>query len=482
MSTTRYIHDKSSQIGSLLVLILVLGATFFVIVSSFIGYIITQSQVTEQRYQLEKASEIAEAGLNYYRWFLAHYPNDVTNGTGTPGPYVHVYNDPELGAIGEFSLSISSSTYCGDVASLEVTSAGHTYADPTLERTITARYMQPTVAEYAYIINSSVWAGASQNFIGPYHSNQGIRMDGTNQSTVTSGLSTWTCTATFGCSPSGTRNGVFTTTSNPNTLLFSYPSPPINFTNLTVDLANMQTKAQTGGGVYLPSSGTYGYRITFNGNGTFTARRVTAVRSYTAYSTEDGSHTERNIIQTDAFYGTYPISTACPLIYVADKIWLQGEVDQKVTIAAAGTDSTGANPSIILQNDITYDDPNTDGLLAVAEQNVLIGIDVPNNMNINGIYVAQNGRFGRNDYEYSNLPNPSGPLDFRPYYERNSLTINGTIVSNGRVGTQWTSGSTFQSGFHDRYSSYDRNLVSNPPPLVPNTSDVYNFVEWREEQ
>lgn len=468
--------------GYLLVLVLVFAGVFMVILTSFIGYLVTQVKVSEHRYQLEQASEIAEAGLNYYRWYLAHYPNDVTNGTGLPGPYTKVYSDPELGAIGEFSLSISSSTYCGDVSSIEVTSTGHTYENPVLSRTISARYTQPTVAEYAYIINTNVWAGSSLNLVGPYHSNQGIRMDGTNQSTVTSGLASWVCTASFGCSPSGARNGIFTTTANSNELLFSFPSPPINFTDITIDLNNILNRAQNAGGTYLPSSGSLGYRITFNGNGTFTARRVTAVRSYTAQSLEEGVHTERNIIQTDVNYGTYTINPSCPLIYVADKIWLQGVVDQKVTLAAAGVDSTGANPSIILQGNITYDDTETDGLLAIAENNVLLGVDVPDNMTINGIFIAQTGRFGRNHYTFSNLPNPSGPLDFRPYFERNSLTTNGTIVSNGRVGTQWTSGASFISGFHDRFSSYDRNLVESPPPLVPNTSDVYDFVDWREQQ
>ncbi|MEK7462500.1 MAG: hypothetical protein AAB618_02900 [Patescibacteria group bacterium] len=476
------INRNSVQSGYLLVLVLVFSGVFLVILTSFLGYLISQHKSAEHRYQLERASEIAEAGLNYYRWYLAHYPNDSTNGTGLPGPYTHVYSDPEQGPIGEFSLTVASSSYCGDVTSLEVTSTGHTYENPALNRTISARYTQPTVAEYAYIINSSVWAGATQNFIGPYHSNQGIRMDGTNQSTVTSGLLSWTCTSSFGCSPSGTRDGVFTTTANANQLLFSFPSPPINFTDISIDLNNILDRAQNQGGTYIPSSGTHGYRITFNGNGTFTARTVTAVRSYSAYSTEQGNHTERNIIQTDTNYGTYAINPSCPIIYVADKVWLQGVLDEKVTLAAAGTDSTGANPSIILQGNITYSDPEEDGLLAIAENNVLLGVDVPNDMFINGIYVAQTGRFGRNDYEYSNLPNPSGPLDFRPYYERNSLTANGTIVSNGRVGTQWVSGSTFQSGFHNRYSSYDRNLVDNPPPLVPNTSDVYQFVEWRESE
>jgi hypothetical protein len=467
--------------GYALVLTLIYASIFTGMIFAFVGFLITQGNAIEQRYHIERATEIAEAGLNYYRWYLAHNPNDVTNGTGLPGPYVHTYSDPELGPIGEFSLAIASSTYCGDVASIQVTSTGFSYDDPSVARTVQANYTQPTVAEYAFIINASVWAGSSLTIVGPYHSNQGVRMDATNQSTVTSGVGSWSCTSTFGCSPTRTVDGVYTTTSSSNPLLFSYPSPPINFTDLTIDLAAMRTKAQTAGGRYLPPSGSLGYRITFNGNGTFTARRVTAVRSYPAFSSEEGNHTERNIIQTDTNYGTFTINPNCPLIYVADKVWLQGVVDQKVTIAADGTDSTGANPSIILQGNITYADPLNDGLLAIAEQNVLLGVDVPNDMVINGIFVAQNGRFGRNDYNYSDLPNPSGPLDFRPFFERNSLTTNGTIVSNGRVGTQWVSGTTFQSGFRNRYSSYDRNLVASPPPLVPNTSDVYDFTDWREE-
>ncbi|MEY2665046.1 MAG: hypothetical protein RLZZ480_151 [Candidatus Parcubacteria bacterium] len=479
MKASTLITNKN---GYLLVIVLVYGAIFLAIMTSFLGFIITQSRLSEHRYQLDKATEIAEAGLNYYRWYLAHYPDDVTNGTGAPGPYVHTYSDPELGPIGEFSLAISSTTYCGDVASIEVTSTGTTYEDTSIQRVISAKYTQPTVAEYAFIINSSVWAGSSLSIIGPYHSNQGIRMDATNQSTVTSGVSSWTCTSTFGCSPSGTRDGVFTSTTNSNPLLFSFPSPPINFTDITIDLATMQTKAQTAGGIYLPSSGNYGYKIIFNSNGTITVRRVTGTYQYSAYSTEDGTFNERNIISSDTLYGTYTINANCPLIYVADKVWLEGTVNQKVTLAAAGTDIAGKDPSIILRNNITYVDPEEDGLLAIAEDDVLLGVDVPTDMTINGIFVAQTGKFGRNHYTYSSLPNPSGPADYRPYYERNSLTINGTIVSNGRVGTQWTSGSTFSSGFHNRYSSYDRNLVNNPPPLVPNTSDVFDFVEWREAE
>ncbi len=477
--TPLHYSSKQPAAGFFLVIVLVFGAIFFTMSSAFIGYIVTQSKVVEQRYDLDLASDIAEAGLNYYKWYLAHYPNDVTNGTGLPGPYVHTYYDPEGGPLGEFSLEIASTTYCGDVASLDVQSTGRVFSSD-VERTITARYARPTVAEYAFIFNSNVWAGSSLNIVGPYHSNQGIRMDGTNNSTVTSGVTTWSCTATFGCSPTQNRNGVFTTTGNANPLLFSFPSTPINFNNLTVDLSNMQSRAQNNGGIYIPPSGNFGYRVTFNADGTVTVRRVTQTRQYDAYSQELGDHQERNIIQTTTNYGTYTINASCPLIYVADKVWLEGTVNQKVTIAAAGTDSYGNDPDLILQGNITYVDPSQDGLLAIGENNVLLGVDVPDTMNISGIFVAQKGRFGRNDYEYADLPNPSGPLDYRPYYERQTLNMTGTVVSNGRVGTQWVSGTTFQSGFRNRNNTYDRNLVDSPPPLVPNTSDVYEFIEWRE--
>jgi hypothetical protein len=474
-------ETNKNEKGFFLVLVLVLSGVFFTILTSFIGFIVTQNQVVNQRVVLDKSAEIAEAGLNYYKWYLAHFPNDVTNGTGLAGPYVHTYYDPEDGAIGEFSLDIASTTYCGDIASIEVSSTGYTYQDPSISRTVTARYAQPTVAEYAFIINSNVWAGDDRTIIGPYHSNQGIRMDGTNQSTVTSGLTDWTCTSSFGCSPSQTVDGVFTSTANANTSLFSFPSSPINFTDLTIDLVNMKDRAENNGGWYFGDSGggNDGYHFTFNGDGTFTVRTVTRTYSYWGYSSSDGWQSEDNVIRNESGGTTYAIDPNCPLIYVEDRVWLEGVVDEKVTLAAADTDSSSVNPDIILEGDITYVDAAEDGLLAIAENNVLVGLTVPNDMEVNGIFVAQDGRYGRNHYT------TSGSYDVlsmhNSYVTRNSLTMNGTIVSNGRVGTKWTSGGTFISGFDTRYNSYDRNLVDNPPPLVPNTSDVYEFTEWRED-
>jgi hypothetical protein len=364
-----------------------------------------------------------------------------------------------------------------------------TYDNPNVGRKVYARYARPTVAEYAYIINSNVWAGADRTIIGPYHSNGGVRMDGTNNSTVTSGQETWSCNSTFGCSPTSVQDGVFG--AGPNDELWSFPSTPINFTGLTVDLAAMQSKAQTGGGRYIgPSgSGKSGYRVVFNAAGTISVYMVDSTTSYYGYTTEDGWQTERNVIATQHLVGTYPIPTSCSVIFIEDKVWLEGTVKGKVTIAAADVDTAGVDRSMILQGNILYADADS-GLLAIAEDDVLIGLNVPNTMTLNGIFAAQNGRFGRNRYCEtassgdgcnSTYRLPSTGINLRQYTKRNTLTVNGTIVSNGREGTKWTYGGNYVSGFNIRNNSYDRDLVSDPPPMTPEVSDTYEFIEWREE-
>jgi hypothetical protein len=465
--------------GYLLVLVLVFGSIFFVIAAAFIGYVVTQARVSERMQIQEQSLNIAEAGLDYYRWFLAHNPDDVTNGTGLAGPYVHTFEDPEGDAIGEFSLDIASSTACGEVHAIDIVSTGHTYADPNVTRTVYGRYARPTVSEFAYIINSSVWAGSDRVIVGPYHSNGVIRMDGTNNSTVTSGQESWVCNSSvMSCAPGSngsTVNGVYG--DGPNHDLWSFPSPPINFTGLTVDLSEMQTKAQTGGGLYIGPSGDYGYRVRFNANNTIDVYVVDTTYNYWGYTTEYGWQTERHVINDDDYYATYTIPSNCSVIFVEDKVWLEGTVAGKVTIAAADVDTGGVSPSIILNGNITYATA-TSGLLAIAEQDVLVGLVVPNNMTLNGIFMAQNGRFGRNHYVSSGSQDVESAHD--SYIHRNSLTVNGTIVSNGREGTKWTSSGVTISGFNNRYNSYDRDLVYDPPPLTPAVSDTYEFIEWRE--
>jgi hypothetical protein len=460
--------------GALLVLVLVFGAIFFIIVFSFMGFVITQSQIQERTVARERALAVAEAGLNYYKWFLAHNPNDVTMGTGVPGPYEVPFVDPVLGPVGTSSLTIASTSYCGTVSTIDITSVGYTAEDPSIQSTVYGRYAQPTVAEYAYIINSNVWAGADRTIIGPYHSNGAIRMDGTNNSTVSSGLENWTCDGSINCdngsvSIGDTLPAVFG--DGPNSALWNTGVPPISFAGLTVDLVALETAAcsPSSSGICLPPSGGWGYRVEFKPDDTIDVFVVDRTWSHDEYATDSGWYTAHNLIRREYLFDTFLIDKSCPVIFLEDKVWLEGEVSTLVSLAAADNDTPGRDPDVILHDNITYSSADA-GLLVIGEDDVHIGYEVPNDMELNGIFIAQNGNFGRNHY----LSSVRGGRQYR-----NSLTINGTIVSNGTVGTKWFCGG-YCSGFNTRFNSYDRALVDNPPPLAPNTSDDYKFIEWRE--
>lgn len=464
--------SKKTSAGYLMVLVLVMGSVFLMIISSFVGYVITQNQLVNFKFEQHRATEIAEAGLNYYRWFLAHYPGDYTDGTGSVGPYVHQYSDPEDGVIGEFSLEVASSTYCGDIASLDISSTGHTYVEPNAKATVRGRYSRPSVASYSFITNAGVYYGATSVVNGPLHSNQGIRMEATHNSVVSSGQVDWLCNSSYGCSPSQTVDGVYTTSGNATPALFSFPAAPIDFVGITMDLADMQDKAQNNGGLYFGPSGKAGYHVIFLPDSKVEVRRVNSKQN------EPNGYAwghYMNILKGTSLIGIYDIDPDCPVIYVEDQVWLEGEVEGKVTIAAADVDTVGVDPSIILNDNITYSAPGA-GLLAVAEYDMLIGLVVPNDMELNGIFVAQNGHFGRNYYDTS-MPNA-----WEVYIRRNSLSINGTVVSYNRAGNSYyNSSGNLLSGFYNRSTSYDASQVLDSPPYTPRTSDVYTFFNWRQD-
>lgn len=452
------------QAGQLLILVLVFGSVFLIVTSSLISSVIFQSRSVDIQIERQKATEIAEAGLNYYRWYLSHFPED-TSGVGS-----YAYADPELGDIGEFELELASSTYCGDIAAIDISSTGYTYAQPETRSTLRGRYARPSVASYSFVTNSGVWYGSSGEVNGPLHSNQGVRMEASHNSIISSGQEDWLCDYSYGCSPDATVDGVYTTSGNANPALFSFPAPPVDFAGITIDLAVMQDRAQNSGGLYFPNSGRQGYHVIFLPGEQVEVRRVNSKQNEPR-----GYAWGRfmNILRGTSLIGVYDIDPDCPVIFVEDQVWLEGQVDNKVTIAAADVDTVGEDPSIILNDNITYGSSDA-GLLAVAEYDMLIGLVVPDDMELNGIFVAQTGKFGRNYY------NTSMPNAWEENIIRNSLVINGTVVSNDRAVTNWVySDGTLASGFTNSTSSYDTSQVFNPPPYTPITSDVYSFFNWR---
>ncbi|MDB5189954.1 MAG: hypothetical protein JWN49_280 [Parcubacteria group bacterium] len=474
--TTAY--PKPVARGFLMLLALVFGSIFVTVLAALSSFSITQNHVQTNATGKSRALALAEAGLEYYRWFLAHNPGNLTNGTGQPGPYVLTQTDPEGGTIGTVSLNVSGNMSCGQVTSIDLTATGYPSDGSNTSRTVATRYAQPTVATYSYILNDSVWAGSDRIINGPYHSNGGIRMDGTANAPVTSSLSSWLCTDAFGCSTDQTKTGVFG--AGPNSTLWSYPSPQVDFNGIAANFTALKTKAQASG-IYLAryssgssSNASYwrGYHLIFNADGTVTVKKVSNTQSLTVQpiNTADGT-TDHTVISSESTFATYTIPSSCGLIFVEDNVWVEGVIPAKVTVVSANVTTTGVAPNIMLPDNITYSGSSNPGLTAIAENDVLVTGDSPSTMALSGIFIAQNGAFGRNYY--------GCPSSYEP---RNTLTIHGTTVSNKRTGTKWMNGcSGGDAGYQLRTDAFDRNLATDPPPFTPTISTDYQFVDWHEQ-
>ena len=79
--------------GMMLVNVLVFSAIAIVIVTAFLTWVSVSVKIAKTTYYKAEALEIAEAGVDYYRWHLAHSPSDFQDGTGSTGPYVHNFYD-----------------------------------------------------------------------------------------------------------------------------------------------------------------------------------------------------------------------------------------------------------------------------------------------------------------------------------------------------------------------------------------------------
>ena len=136
--------------GYLMLLALVFGTIFLSVLFALTSFVLTENKLQTSETSKTRALSIAEAGIEYYKWHLAHFPNDLQNGTGVAGPYSIPYNDPEGGQAGTITLKITGNNNCGISTSVDLESKGVPQGT-TNSATIYARYARPTVAQYSYV-------------------------------------------------------------------------------------------------------------------------------------------------------------------------------------------------------------------------------------------------------------------------------------------------------------------------------------------
>lgn len=453
--------------GSVTILVLLVATLSFIILGSLVAVTAVHIKGWVRQENRQQASNIAEAGVNYYRWHLAHAPEDYQDGTGEQGPYLHDYYDPQGKIIGQYELNIMPPDEGSSIVTIR--STGWTKEEPRAKRTIMASYGQPSYARYSFLHNANVWFGEGLTIYGDVHSNGGIRMDGINQSVVTSAKETYTCGSETGCSPSQTKDGVWG--SGPNSNLWDYPSTSLDFDSLAVDFAQMKLSAQQDG-LYLGASSYFGYHLHFNTAGTVSVYEVRRTGAVRGWDPDGGCQSLNQNIRTENLLGTYNLSDK-KIIFIEDTVWVDGVVNGKTTLVAASFPIDTSSEIIWILDNITYAQKDgSDSLGLIAQQDIYYTLDIPDSFEIDAAMMAQKGRIIRHFYSYWWV------CSYYANAVRDKLEIYGSVISNQK--SYWNYGNPVRSGFINREITYDTHLRYSPPPYFP-TSTEYEFIKWDEE-
>ena len=103
--------------GTVLVYCLVIMTVVLIVLTSIVGFIASQTKYSLQVHAREEALQVAEAGIHFYKWYLAHNTDGRTaqqiqtfwnSGTayGVGSVYEVEYTDPSGGPIGKYQIEV----------------------------------------------------------------------------------------------------------------------------------------------------------------------------------------------------------------------------------------------------------------------------------------------------------------------------------------------------------------------------------------
>ncbi|MDD2766213.1 MAG: pilus assembly PilX N-terminal domain-containing protein [Candidatus Moranbacteria bacterium] len=512
---------SAKQKGSALVYGLVIMTAVAIILTSLLTYITSQIKYSLRIHSREQSFQIAESGISFYRWYLAHQAEGRTaqqlatfwssgNPYGVGTPYVGVYYDPFGTAIGEYSLTVIPPAVGSTI--VRVTSIGATYKYPTDTRTLTVRFRRPSWSESAVLANDFMRFGNGTEVFGKIMSNKGIRFDGLSHNIVSSAVSTFDDPDHTGASEFGVHthknvppttgvNDTFRSAEAPNSAVAlrsdvfeagrSFPVATVDFNGVIGDMSLMKSEAQAGNGEYFNTTG-FGREIVLKTNGTFD---ICTVNTYDATTYQPSNYVGAVSGASGSYAGTNGnscvattccVGVACPLIqnskptrgrcasqsnhtivdngviFVENNVWVSGQIDtKKITIAAANLVG-GTIPSLYVMHNLLYTNyTGTDIIGLIGQKNVDIPRNSDTTLRIDAALLAQQGRVGR--AWYSGLT-------------KNTITIYGAIATSLRYGFAYTDG----TGYINRNLYYDNNLLYYPPPYFP-TGTQYQMDLWEED-
>ncbi len=468
---------NNKQQGIITTLVLIFGAIFLIFLTGLLSFILSQHKMSLKKVAWNKALYIAEAGINYSKWRLLHDENDFSfNGSRS------------YSGIGEYEINATCATGCS--SGIRIESNGEALNFPDLKRKISIKYAKPSLAKYSFLTNSNVWFGPDEELKGPFHANGGIRMDGQQNSLSTSAKETYICTPEHGCSPSEEKEGIWGDGEGEENGLWEFPVPFIDFDKITQDLGTLQTESQNGEcspseDCYFENSGVYGYHVEFLSNGSFNLYKVTGLKEKVwGWNMEEWVE-ESNSIDNETLIGNFSIPSDCKPIFVEDNLWVNGDINGRVMLAAAKLpDIPGQEPKIIIWGDINY--IGSDSVLGlIAQKDIIIPMGYPvdsanricslENLEIKAALLAQKGRIFR--YYY---PDWSWQEPYKSCSITNYIETYGSIITNKMWTFTWVDSSEdVLSGYVETEMSYNPDLIYSPPPYFPAFGE-YEIINWEE--
>ncbi len=523
--TKRGASMRAEKDGFIIPAILSLMIALSIITGSVVILIDSNFSLVNRNIKSQEAFNIAEAGINYYLWHLSHNATDYRDGQSTPvtpdailgyGPYVHNYVNSNATVSGTFKLYIKPQSAGSSIVNVRSTGTATGF---NTTRTIEAQIGAPAFSSYAIVADSALWFGNNEEADGPVHSNQGIRMDGSSNSDITSANATYIPSSAIGGNGSTSRPGVWCDTSvvspvNCNTRPktdWRYPVPAVDFNQISGTLCTIKKLAFTADAstsalaslanacsqtpntrtaAYLPqrsasANTSRGYLIELNSNGTYNLSSVN--------NENDTLATYSAALNTQSVANNIAIP-ASGVIFVEDNVWVRttSTFSGRLTIAS-GRLATNVATNINIADDLVYTSKTgTDVIGLIAEESIILSpYAAPATgsftLEVNAAVIAQNADvvFPSN-YSFSNgtctrgYVNPNQRLNFYGSVAvRQTWTWSWQWSNSCGNNTYDSASGRYISGFKYNTTKYDYNLMYNPPPNFPITSS-YNTLSWRE--
>lgn len=482
-------ENQKTKRGIIIIQTLVFAAIAVSIIGGLAGWTATTIKSGRINYNREQAFESAEAGIDYYRWHLAHAPSDYKDGTGVAGPYIHSLKDEDGNVVGEFSLEITAPTTGSTL--VKIKSTGSSAKDSSFKRKVLSQVAKPSIAKYAVAGNDAMRFGEGTEIFGPVHVNGGIRFDGLAHNIVTSSATTYNDEDHSGGNEigvhthvnappgSGVNDSYRPAEANPNSIpnrpdvfeagrLISQPT--IDFAGFTTDLATLKSSA-VASGFYrdVAGSGYVGYHVILKTNDTFDLYKINNWASLGNCSTQS-PNTSSWSVGTQTLQGNYAFPTN-GIMFFEDHTVVDGQINTaRLTIVAADL-PVPSNPSnyknMIINKDLSYTNyDGTDALGLIGQNGVVVGMISDDDLKIDGALIAQNDKVGRFYYSGGSCT----------YKNRSVISLFGMIASHARYGFAYTD----DTGYETRNITYDSALLYAPPPSFPLTSDQYQIISWQE--